>query len=280
MANKIYDNKNGVMGDGFQVGGPSGNMAKNVNDGLAARSSDDDAYVNMSVKPASGNSDNHALTWRDHRDGDPLIQFSFDGSSPPSPGDHTGAYGFCHTSGGAYSAGQIYYDTGAAIVTVKVFVGMKIATGSAVTGTVSLNANGIYVAHSGSAPFTWTLKGDGAPAMSGISRMIKLAIDTSAEKLSTTAIPAGSTILDVSTDIRTPYDNDATIAVIIDGAVSDLTLQSTSENDPGVAALYISEPLNPLVDADSEGLVKVTITNAPSTGSGYVLINYTTDFLS
>lgn len=280
MAQKIFNNQDGVMSDGFQVGGPTGNMAKNTGDGMAVRNAADDAYANVSVKPATGSFDAHAITWRDHRDGDPLIQFSFAGASPPTPGDHTGAYGFCHTSGGSYSAGQIYYDTGGAIVTVKVFVGMHLSTGSAVTGTVSLNANGIYVAHSGSAPFTWTLKGDGAPALAGIARLIRLAIDTSAEKLSTTAIPAGSTIIDVTTDIRTPYDNDATISVIVDGTVSDLTLQSATENDPSIAAIYISEPLNPQVDSDSEGLVKVTISNGPSTGAGFVYVNYTTDFLS
>ena len=38
----------------------------------------------------------------------PVIHFSFDGNDPPPVGRHSGQYGFCHTSGGGFDAGDIY----------------------------------------------------------------------------------------------------------------------------------------------------------------------------
>ena len=276
----IFQNIKGIMGSLFQIGGPSGNQLKNQADGLAVRNSTDNAHQNLSVKQASGGSPSHAVNWQDFRDGSPLIQFSFDGASAPAAGSNAGAYGMCHTSGGSYSAGQVYYDNGTTLAPVKTYIGMSITTGSAISGTVSMNANGVYVAHSSAVPFTWTLKGDGAPNLTGFARQIRLALDTSASKSSTTPIPAGSKVSSVSTEIETAYDNGATIQVIVDGAVSDLTIQSTTENDPSTTGVYISEPVAQTVDADSEGLVKVVITGGPSAGSGELVVNFTNNFLN
>ena len=276
----IFQNIKGIMASLFQIGGPSGNQLKNQADGLAVRNSADSAHQNLSVKQASGGSAAHAVNWQDFRDGSPLIQFSFDGASAPAAGSNTGAYGFCHTSGGTYSAGQVYFDNGTTLGPVKTFVGMSITTGAAISGTVSMNANGVYVAHSPTAPFTWTLKGDGAPNLAGYPRQIRMALDTSAAKSSTTAIPAGSKVTSVSTEIETAYDNGATIQVIVDGAVSDLTIQSATENDPSNTGVYISEPVDQTVDADTEGLVKVVITGGPSAGAGELVVNFTNTFLN
>ena len=143
-----------------------------------------------------------------------------------------------------------------------------------------MSANGLYVAHSAAAPYTWTLKGDGIPQSIGYPHVIELAIDTAASKTSTTSIPSGSKVLSVSTNITTAYDNGATVQIVVDGAVSDLTIQATTENDPTNVGIYDSEPVDMTVDGDTEGPVKVNIANTPSTGAGTVLITYITDALS
>lgn len=279
MAN-IFKTIKGIMGTLFQIGGPSGNQLKNQSDGLAIRNAADSAHQNLSVKQASGSVAAHAVNWQDLRDQSPLMQFSFDGSTAPAAGSNTGTYGFCHTSGGAYIAGQVYYDSGTSLVAIKTFVGMTITTGSAINGAVSMSANGLYVAHSASAPYTWTLKGDGIPQSIGYPHIIELAIDTAASKASSTSIPAGSKIMSVSTNITTAYDNSAGIQIVVGGAVSDLTLQAINENDPATVGIYDSEPVDLTVDSDTEGHVEVNISNTPSSGAGTVLITYLTDALS
>lgn len=66
----------------------------------------------------------------------------------------------------------------------------------------------------------------------------------------------------------------------MDGAVSDLAIQPATENDPSNTGVYISEPVDQTVDADSEGLVTVVITGGPSTGAGELVVNFTNTFLN
>jgi hypothetical protein len=269
----------GTMKDLFHIGGPKGNILKNSTDGLSVRTAADDDVANIRIKQASGSVDTHGINWLDLRDANVLIQFSFDGGSAPTPGTNTSTYGFCHTSGGAYTAGQIYFDDGTELRATKIHVGTRITTGSEVNGTVSLNANGIYVAHSGTAPFSWTLKGDGTPEGAGYFRVIQVPIDTSASKSSTTSIPDGGQVYSVSTSIDTPYDNGAQIQVIVDGT-SDLTVQPADENDPSEANVYLSEVEDGAISATTEGPVTVNISNTPSTGSGTVSVYYTVNTLA
>lgn len=270
----VFNNVIGTMKSLFHIGGPQGNAIKNVTDGLAVRDKDDAAYQNISIKQASGSVDVHAINWLDLRDANVLIQFSFDGSSAPAAGTNTGMYGMCHTSGGTYTAGQVYYDDGSQLRATKIHVGTRITTGSAISGTISMIANGVYAAHSASAPYSWTLKGDGMGGGTGLVKSVEIDIDTSASKSSTSAIPAGAEIIAVRTKITTEYDNNATIAVIVDGS-SDLTIQPTDENDPLVANMYISEVEDGAVTASTEGPVTVNISNSPSTGAGKVIVDFT-----
>lgn len=275
----IFKNFVGTMKGYFQIGGPSGNRLKNATDGIDVRNAADDAFQNINIKQASGSVDEHGVNWLDLRDSNVLIQFSFDGSSAPASGSNTGTYGMCHTSGGSYTAGQIYYDDGTQLRATKIHVGTQITTGSEISGTISFNANGVYAAHSASAPYTWTLKGDGAPDGAGYYRVIEVPINTSATKSSTTSIPAGAEVVEVRTKITTPYDNGATIAVKVDGT-AELTVQPADENDPAVENVYISEVENGEVDSSTEGIVTVDIANSPSAGAGVVFVEYALDTLA
>lgn len=275
----IYKNFTGTMKEIFRIGGPVGNAIKGAVDGLSIRNATDTLFANLNILAATGAVDEHAVNWLDLKDANVLLQFNFDGASPPLAGDNTGTYGFCHTSGGAYSAGQVYYDDGTDIRATKIHVGTMIATGSAISGTISLNANGVYAAHSAAAPFTWTLKGDGSAEGAGYFRVINIPIDTTVTKSSTTSIPDGGMVYSVNTMITTPYDNAATISVYVDG-ISDLTVQPSDENDPSIADSYLSEVEDGAVTAATEGVVTVDITGSPSTGAGMVSINFAINALA
>lgn len=275
----VFTNFLGTMKSIFHIGGPNGNAVKNELDGVSVRNAGDTDYANARVKAASGSVDEHAVNWRDLLDANTLISFSFDGGTPPAAGANTGAYGICHTSGGVYSEGQVYYDDGTQLRPVKLWVGATIVTGSAVVGNLNMIANGVYAAHSASAPFSWTLKGDGGAGDIGMTKRIRIPIDTAATKTSTTSIPAGSIVYEVETEITTPYDNGAQISVAVDGAISDLTIQPADEIDPATAGLYHSSVEGGEVIADTEGPVTVTITNTPAAGAGFVNIKYAENLL-
>jgi hypothetical protein len=223
------------------------------------------------------------MNWRNARDNNVLIEFSFDGGDVgvgTNPGDNTGKYGFCHTTGGAYTAGVVYYDTGSEFTAIKVFKGLQIITGTAVTGgTISLNAHGLYVCTNDSPPHGWTVKGDGAAAETGFRKAIRLPITITGTATSTTEIPSGSKVLECVVNIETQYSEGATIEVVVDGAVTDVTAQGTTENDPQTVNTYRSRPMAD-IDADSEGPVKVTIGGTPAAGAGEVIVEYYKAFMA
>ena len=266
----MWDTLLGTMQQIFHVGGPLGpGIAKATND-LAIKNAANNALANLQVARASG--DTHAAAWLDVKERIFLIEWSFDGGTPPSAGDNTGAYGFCHTSGGSYNAGQIYYDSGTAITAVTVYKGHFLVTSAVVTGAVSLIANGTYIATTGSAPFSWTLKGDGTPSYAGIMRGIKLPITTTGA-VSTTSVPTSAKIMSVYTNVTTPYSAGATIST----AIGAQTIQATSDVEATVIGTYQSDPLAVVA---SGAVVTVTVAGSPAAGVGEVIIEYYETFLS
>ncbi len=264
----------------FQVGGPSGSNLKNETSGISVRNSDDSDYANVLIAQADGATEEHGINWLDLVSSSPLIQFDFDGSTPPSAGDNTGNFGLCHTSGGIYSAGQIFFDTGSALEATKIPVGTQITTTTAISGTISMIADGLYVSASASAPYSWTLKGSGDLAGTGYFRVISIPVGTDASTSSTTSLPSGSVVYSVGTAVTTAYDNAATISVVVDGSVSDLTIQDTDENYPAEENTYLTETEAGEVDSDTSGVITINVGNTPSVGACTVNVNYTTSTLS
>lgn len=269
----LFRNLIGTTKTLFHIGGPSGNLLKNVADGLSVRNSTDASLQNLSVKAASGASGDHATSYMDLKDANALISFSFDGASAPSAGSNTGTYGFCHTTGGAYTNGEVYYDTGTELRLIKIAAGSTIASGSAVTGDVSLVANGIYCAHSSSAPYTWTLKGDGTNGGTGLVKVIEIPIGTSASYSSTSGIADGAEVLWAKLRVTTPYSSGATIGAVVDGT-TDLTIISSADVDAESADTYFIDIDDGSVTASNEGVVTVNIGGAPAAGAGLVLVGF------
>ena len=266
----VFSNFVGTMKEFFRIGGPSGPGVKRNADELEIRNSGDTAYANLRAAQASGSVDEQVVNWKDARDFNPLISFSFDGASAPAAGTNTGKYGFCHTSGGSYTAGQVYYDNGTSLEAIKVFVGMRIFTTTAINGTVSLIANGVYAAEAATAPYSWTLKGGSGDT--GTEKVIGIDIGTNSSYTSTTNIPEDAVIMNIFLGITTEYDNNATIAVVLDGN-TDQTLMDTDENDPSVAAAYYGQSGHK-VTSDTEGPVRVDVSGSPTVGEGTVYVEY------
>lgn len=277
----IFKNLIGTMKSLFKIGGPSGNAIRNETDGLSARQSDGSTLANFHVAQATGSQDTHAVNFKDLRESGVLLTFAIDGTSPPTPGDNTGNFGIVTKSGGTYNAGEIYYDDGSSLTRIKVWKGMHITTGPALTGDdLNLQANAVYAAHSSTPPYTWTLKGDGAPDAIGYVRRIKIPIGTSATYNSSTAIPAGARVMEVQTEVTNPYPDGTTIEVSVVGSSDTLVVQPTSENDPTEANLYISDVEGGEVTSASEGPVRVTIGGSPASGAGVVIVKYVEQFLA
>jgi len=221
--------------------------------------------------PSSGATTDDVAVYRDVQDIAPIISFSFDGASAPSAGSNTGTFGFCHTTGGAYTQGKVYYDDGTSLnerARVRIIV-----TGSAISGTVSLNANAVYVLQGS----TWTLKGDGTGGgtSGALSIKVPFAYDN-ATPTSTTSIPDDYDIYMIRLAITTAFSGGTspTIAVATDGT-SPKTLITTSDFDIEQAEQYGIDDVIPL-GTNEGGHIDVTVTPDGSTaGAGYVEVFYT-----
>ena len=243
---------------------------------LAVRNSLDTVYANLFVARADIAQPAHATAFLDLQERVILIEFSFDGAAAPAPGMNTGKYGFCHTTGGGSTAGKVYYDTGAALTEVAIYKMQEIASTSAVVGTVSLIANGIYVAQTAAAPFTWTLKGDGAPSSTGYQQVVQISVSNAPGNFdSTTSIPAGATVMRVDTIIDTAFNGvGATLLTKLNGG-GGVTLQATTDNDPTTTGTYENDPFQ-LAGAFA-GVIRVTLGGAGgATGAARVLVFYST----
>lgn len=262
----------GTMASFFHIGGPTGPGIARSSSKLQARNAANNAMANLEVADPSADTD--AATYLATKRRVYLIEFSFDGASPPSPGDNTGKYGLCHTSGGGYTAGAVYYDDGASVAVVAVYKSQVIVTTDAVTGTVSLVADGLYVAETGSAPYTWTLKGDGAPAATGMMKFVELTLAQDATLDSTTDVPDGARVMFVSCDVTTGYTAGGTIAVTIEGS-SPVTVMSSAAGDidPQTIGGYGIEP-RAAIGATGTGKVRATIGGTPIAGAATLIVGF------
>lgn len=203
----------------------------------------------------------------------PTIEYSFDGASPPSPATYTGQWGFVHTAGGAYSAGDVVYSDGTSLYTVPVSVCKALSTKVAVSGTVSLIQYGMYTR---TAAGVWGLVGDGTAAGTGTVRHMSIPYDYADSTVDSTAtIPAGGSVLEVRNIVDTVFNGTApTVAVTVNGSVTQPSILSTTESD----VTETGETLNLAtvdIDSDSAGAVRVTVTpDGSTTGAGTIRVSY------
>lgn len=264
----------GIMGNRFQIGGPSGVNLNNNAVILEVKNAANTAFAKIKgASISAGDVANNIVSLLDLQGRIALIQYDFDGASPPAPGDNTNKFGFCHTTGGSYTAGDILYDPGSVALVVMPFeVCRHITTTSAVTGTISFIANGLYAQES---LRTFVLKGDGGSTSTGQMRSISVAYAHDAiAPVSTTSIPANAKIYNVRNDVTEVFNGTApTVAVTIEGAGST-TVQAAADNAPKTIGVYDTPQYT---DNPDLGVVKVTVVpDSSTTGAGTAMVEYTT----
>jgi hypothetical protein len=277
----LFEKLRGIMGDLFQINGPDGPQIKDTSGVIEAKNFDDSAFTQVRVADSPGGTGaalKDAINVLLGRSRLALIQFSFNGSGPPAPGANTNKFGICHTTNGGYTQGQIYYDSGTALVLIPNDVAAHITTTAAITGAQSFIANGLY-AREGAG---WVLKGDVVGAATGLVRTIEVPYsytDDGTPVLSTTVIEAGARVLRAWNKVETAFNaGTPTVLVDIDGSVTDEVLMATTDSKPKKANTYLV-PEIVLIIADSEGPVRVTVDKSGSTsGDGRVIVEYVTPF--
>jgi len=273
----VFKKLRGITGSLFKIGNQSGPNLKNNAGAVEIRDTSDADFATGRANfiPASGETANDLPVLRDLQGRVPNITFDFDGASPPGAGSNTDEFGFCHTAGGGYSAGDVVYDTGSALVAIPASVCRTLTSSTTVTGTISLIQNGVY-AREGA---TWVLKGDGVSTGTGFVKSIRIDYtfsDQGTPKSSTTQIPDGAEVLNARNVVETALNGvSPTMAVVVDGT-ADKTLLATGDSDMGVAADYQSDETHKITSSTT-GPVQITIGGSTATaGSGYVEVLYTT----
>ena len=260
----------GIVGTIFSVG--TINVKDNSGVAEVKNSGDTDFAVLRAKSIQTSNDLNDVVTLIDAMD--KIIQFSFDGASAPAAGTNTNKFGFCHTTGGSYTVNDVVFDDGDALIKLPRDVVKLFATTSAVSGTVSLNANGIY-GWNGTA---YELKGDGGATDTGKVKAIEIAFDFEDTTVdSTTAIPAGARIIKRTVKVAsgaafngtTPTleakVNGSTPLTIVPTTLVNLKLADTQHEDTAVQE----------VSEDNAGVVRATVTPSTSdAGSGLLIIEY------
>jgi len=271
----LYKKIEGIVGSFFKVGGPGAPRIKNNSDVIEFKNTGDTAFITAraGMIPDSGETvdDIANLLALQGRVAD--LVFSFAGGSPPSPNANPNSFGFCHTAGGAYTAGDVVYDNTVALQDIPSSVVKTVTTRSAISGTISLNANGIYVNQAG----TWTLKGDGGGSDTGISKWIAVSYDYQDTTVSsTTSVPDGAVVTRSINNVTTLLNGTApTVQVVVDGTADEEVL-ATTDSDVTVAHQYENETLH-VITSSTEGVVKVTVTpDGSSAGAGIVYVEYVT----
>lgn len=271
----LIQNIIGIIGDAFQIGQKNGGpRLKNSSGAMEIRNAADSAYaVARALRLQSGAGANDVATRIDVQGRCPNITFSFDGASAPSAGANTAQFGFCHTTGGSFTAGDVVFDDGAtALSSYKLPFATTITVGSAVSGTISLIANGLYALESGS----WALKGDGGGTETGRLRLIEIPITHSGgDADSTTTLPDGARVTRVDVVVTTPFDGSNPALTVKAQGSTPVTLMASGAIDLTTTNQYTTEEVVQ-IGSTGAGAVRADLTlSGASAGAATVYVYYT-----
>jgi hypothetical protein len=280
----VFKKIKGIIGNIFLLGiEDTAHGIKDHTDGVAVVQNDESTLANAVVaRPQGASQDTHASTYLDTKERVIDIEWSFAGATAPAPGTNTGKYGLCHTSGGGYSAGNIYLDDGAVLTLIPMYHMMACSPRSAITGTVSMIADGLYLAEGSAAPWTWTLKGDGSMTYTGVVQAIEVPFgfaDFPGIKSSTASIPTNAKVIRSIVKVATLFTPGAapTVAVDIDGPATDTALRATTDQNLKKVDQY--DVTDEITNADG-GPVRLTLAagGAVLAGAATCLVEYVTPF--
>jgi len=271
----------GIIGNIFTLGiGSSAHSLKDHTDGIAVRNNADAANANIIIaRPQGAYQDIHGATYLDVKQRIIGIEFAFDGDVY-TPGGNNGRYGICHTSGGTYTAGALYYEVGANMLPVPMYKMLLASPEMTFSGTISMVEDAIYMAESASAPYSWTLRGGGSAMGLGVVKTVALSFsytNIGTPVLSTSTIPGGARVLRSSLRVGTPFSggSNPTCAIEVHGATVDTSLQATADNNVLMTGInYFDNEEIISIPANEGGPVRVTLGGTATAGSGELEVVY------
>ena len=268
----LFKNLAGTMASFFQVGGPTGTAIKESGGVMQVRVSDDTAFARLQVDTPTADQDAVTKLYADTLE-KPLIVSRQADTSASLPAN-TGVRGFVvvTTAGSGAVIGDLLYDDGSGAGTMSILAaveGRTIAVTDALTGgTVTFDADSIYIWDADAGPAEWVKIGD-IGNVTGPVRMIRFVVGTATID-SATSIAANDRIISASVDVTTPYSGGATIEVGKAGGTVDL-LQDSGDNRPQSAHVYAKEQ-----DTDwgaGSAAIRTTVTGA-GVGASTVIVRY------
>ncbi len=263
----IWKDLLGTVNSYFKVGFSGFRLKNNSGAAEIKNTGDTDWAVLRAKNIASGGAVNDVATLLDLQGRLADIEFSF-GTTDPSAGSNTGKFGFCRTDSTSYSAGDIVYDTGSAIVEIPSNVCKALVTRTAITGTISLDSYSLYENQGG----TWTKIGGGSTG-DGDIKVVKTAFTYSNQGSnvdSSESIPEGK-VLQIRCVVTTAFNGSSpTIGVTANGSTPK-TLMTTSQNLPGTTGDYQVDDTVDIASVNSGALRVAVGGSGASTGVGYCL---------
>jgi len=261
----------GVIGNFFQLGGPSGPGFNNNLGALEARNAANNAYAIMRGATPSGDNDLTTKAYVDEIARPFIVTAQANAVSALISNTATEHYIVVSAPGtgaaAAYVAGAILWDDGSGTGNVAILgptSGQPIFCTAALTGgTFTFNADNEYI-WTGS---TWA---NIAPSVAGVVSCIDFAIGTGASQSSVTSIPANAIVLRCDVTVTTPYSAGATISVGQTGTT--VLLQATADNVPQTADEYMAEQRTAWGVAPLP--VLVTVGGSPASGAGTCTVMY------
>ncbi len=267
----VFSKLAGVVGNLFQLGGPSGPAIKNNSGVIEARNAGDTTYVVVRGAAPVGDNDFTTKTYVDTIARPFIVTAQANAVSALIANSGVEHYIVVSAAGtgaaAAYVAGTVLWDDGSGSGNVQILgptTGQPIfVTTSLVGGTFTFSANQEYI-------WTGATWQNVAPSVSGATYTIDFAIGTAASQSSVSQIPANAIILSSDVTITTPYSVGTTIKVGQTGTTN--LLQDTTDSFPTVAGTY--EASQRTSWGGSPLAVLVTIAGAPSVGAGFVTVLY------
>jgi hypothetical protein len=265
----------GTIEDKFHIGNILGPMIKNNAGVLEARNNDDSAYIE--IKGAPGTSENSFVTKKQFETTQFTAIVSRQADTTSAIPGNTGVKGtvVVTTPGTGAVLGDLLYDDGSGSGLMEI---LGKVNGRSIFITVALTGGNVeFVPESiyqwdddgSSGSVKWVKIGDVGFATAPI-RLIRYAIDNTADQDSTALIPANARILKARLEVSTGYSPTADVTVGIAGNTS-LFLGSGDSNPQTENEWEVDQ------DTDvggADAAVKTTVTNTPAAGAGVVSIWY------
>lgn len=262
----------GTIEQSWQIG-LSGVILKNIGD-IEGGVYLDDEVTRAPLVVGEPSKQEHAATRKYVRERVVRTVFNFDGGDVGvgiNPGDNTGFYGICHTSGGSYNAKQIYYDNGTTFEAIAHEEGrVAINTGGDFSGAgLSMTEDHMYLWDSEGS--VWVAIGPVNASAEGALKTIIVTIGTNATYDSTNSIPTNAIVHRAELKITTPYPVGTDIS--IGTPTSAAKFMAIDENRPAKADHFIVDQMQEITSSET---VRTTISNAPTSGAGKSIVVFST----